>query len=83
MMGYSPEEIVGRSSSQMIMPDPLELVNLERQVRPEGEEILVRADARHKDGRVLPCDLRMFSLDSGSGPFLAFLTKRGTGASAR
>ena len=80
MVGYSPEEMVGRSSSQLIAPDPLSFLNLERRTLLEGEEVTLRADVRHKDGRVLPCNLRMFSLDSGRGPILAFLTKRGAGA---
>ena len=76
MVGYSPEEMVGKSTSQLIVPDPMDFLNLERRTLLEGEEVSLRADARHKDGRSLPCNLRMFYLDSGSGRLLALLTKR-------
>jgi PAS domain S-box-containing protein len=76
MVGYSLEEMVGKSTSKLIMPDPMDFLNLERRTLLEGEEVSLRVDARHKDGRSLPCHLRMFYLDSGSGRLLALLTKR-------
>ncbi len=76
MVGYSPEEMVGKSSSQLIVPDPKDFVNLERRTLLEGEEVSLWADACHKDGSFLPCNIRMVSLDSGSGHLLALLSKR-------
>ena len=76
MVGYSPEEMVGKSSSQLIVPDPKDFLNLERRTLLEGEEVSLWADACHKDGSHLPCNIRMVSLDSGSGHLLALLTKR-------
>jgi PAS domain S-box-containing protein len=76
MIGYSPEEIVGRPSAQLLIPDPREAFHLIDRTLEEGEEVSLWAEARHKDGSLLPCNVRLVGLDGGSGNLLAVMTRR-------
>lgn len=76
MFGYSPEEIVGRSSANLVIPDLIEAFHLDHRALEEGEEVSLWAEIRHKDGTMLPCNVRLVGLDGGNGHLLAVVTRR-------
>lgn len=76
MFGYSPEEIIGRPSVHLLIPDLREAFHLDHRALEEGEEVSLSAEIRHKDGTMLPCNVRLVGLDGGNGHFLAVMTRR-------
>jgi PAS domain S-box-containing protein len=76
LFGYSPEEIVGRPSTHLLIPDLREAFHLDNRALEEGEEVSLWAEIRHKDGTMLPCSVRLVGLDGGNGNFLAVMTRR-------